>query len=113
MAVRIRFARHGVRNNPFFHIVAINARKKRDGKPLEKLGTYSPHPNIKEGAKHITLDFARTKYWLGVGAQPTDGVRFLLERAGLLPPRPLHPKVKRSPAAAAAAASSAESQPKA
>ncbi|KAJ1859826.1 37S ribosomal protein S16, mitochondrial [Coemansia sp. RSA 2703] len=96
MAVRIRFARHGLRNRPMFHIVAMNARSKRNGKPLEKLGTYNPHPNTNEEAKHITLDFARTKYWLGVGAQPTDGVRFLLERAGLLPPRPLYPSVKRS-----------------
>ncbi|KAJ1855240.1 37S ribosomal protein S16, mitochondrial [Coemansia sp. RSA 1822] len=103
MAVRIRFARHGLRNRPMFHIVAMNARKKRDGKPLEKLGTYNPHPNFKEGAKHITLDFERTKYWLGVGAQPTDGVQFLLERAGLLPPRPLYPKLKRSPSASIAA----------
>ncbi|KAJ2314296.1 37S ribosomal protein S16, mitochondrial, partial [Coemansia sp. RSA 2702] len=84
---------------PFYHIVAISARKKRDGKPLEKLGTYSPHPNTEEAAKHITLNFDRTKYWLGVGAQPTDGVRFLLERAGLLPPRPLLPKLRRSPEA--------------
>ncbi|ORX71511.1 ribosomal protein S16 [Linderina pennispora] len=96
MAVRIRFARHGLRNQPIFHIVAINARTRRDGKPLERLGTYSPHPDQKEGAKHVNLDFARTKYWLGVGAQPTDGVRFLLERAGLLPPRPLYPKLHRS-----------------
>ncbi|KAJ2741214.1 hypothetical protein GGI20_005343 [Coemansia sp. BCRC 34301] len=96
MAVRIRFARHGLRNRPMFHIVAMNARSKRDGKPLETLGAFNPHPNMDEKAKHITLDFARTKYWLGVGAQPTDGVRFLLERAGLLPPRPLYPNVRRS-----------------
>ncbi|KAJ2339109.1 hypothetical protein GGH91_004597 [Coemansia sp. RSA 2671] len=102
MAVRIRFARHGLRNRPMFHIVAMNARSKRDGKPLETLGAFNPHPNMEEKAKHITLDFARTKYWLGVGAQPTDGVRFLLERAGLLPPRPLYPNVRRSAAAAAA-----------
>ncbi|KAJ2003093.1 hypothetical protein GGI04_003090 [Coemansia thaxteri] len=94
--LRIRFARHGLRNRPMFHIVAMNARSKRDGKPLEKLGTFNPHPNVDEKAKHISLDFARTKYWLGVGAQPTDGVRFLLERAGLLPPRPLYPNVRRS-----------------
>ncbi|KAJ2772900.1 37S ribosomal protein S16, mitochondrial [Coemansia nantahalensis] len=68
----------------------------RNGKPLEKLGTFMPLADAKEEAKHVTLDFARTKYWLGVGAQPTDGVRFLLERAGLLPPRPLYPNVRRT-----------------
>ncbi|KAJ2808985.1 hypothetical protein H4R20_000493 [Coemansia guatemalensis] len=97
MVVRIRFARHGVRNRPFYHIVAMVGRSRRDGKPLEKLGTYDPLPDKKEEAKHISLDFARTKYWLGVGAQPSDAVRFLLERAGVLPPRPLYSKVKRSP----------------
>ncbi|KAJ2654368.1 hypothetical protein IWW48_006146 [Coemansia sp. RSA 1200] len=99
MAVRIRFALHGLRHRPMFHIVAMNARSKRDGKPLEMLGTYNPKPDLNEKTKQITLNFERTKYWLGVGAQPTDGVRFLLERAGLLPPRPLYPKVKRSPLA--------------
>ncbi|KAJ1796647.1 hypothetical protein LPJ59_003622 [Coemansia sp. RSA 2399] len=99
MAVRIRFARHGLRHRPMFHIVAANARSKRDGKPLELLGKYNPQPDLNEKAKQITLNFERTKYWLGVGAQPSDGVRFLLERAGLLPPRPLFPKVKRSPLA--------------
>ncbi|KAI9505813.1 ribosomal protein S16 domain-containing protein, partial [Coemansia spiralis] len=88
MAVRIRFSRLGIRNRPMFHIVAMNARSKRDGKPLETLGSFNPHPDLKENTKHVALDFERTKYWLGVGAQPTDGVRFLLERAGLLPPRP-------------------------
>ncbi|KAJ2548644.1 37S ribosomal protein S16, mitochondrial, partial [Coemansia sp. RSA 1933] len=86
MAVRLRFSLHGLRSRPMFHIVAANARTKRNGKPLEQLGTYNPKPDLKEKTKQVTLNFERTKYWLGVGAQPTDGVRFLLERAGMLPP---------------------------
>ncbi|KAJ1919046.1 37S ribosomal protein S16, mitochondrial [Mycoemilia scoparia] len=80
MVVRIRLARHGAKRLPLFHIVVANARSRRNGKPIEKLGHFSPHPDLSDRTKHIALDFERTKYWLGVGAQPSDTVAYLLEK---------------------------------
>ncbi|KAJ3140817.1 hypothetical protein HK100_008988 [Physocladia obscura] len=87
MVVKIRLARWGVRNNPFYGVVVANARAPRDGRHLERVGTYNPVPDASK-TKHIELDYARIKYWLGVGAQPTDRVAWLLEKAGLMPPLP-------------------------
>ncbi|KAL8791319.1 MAG: hypothetical protein Q9195_005938 [Heterodermia aff. obscurata] len=75
MVVRIRLARFGKRNAPFYNIVVSQARKARNSKPIEVLGTYDPIPKpppLGEGKpfKDIKLDTARAKYWLGVGAQP-------------------------------------------
>ncbi|KAJ1304588.1 hypothetical protein OPQ81_005730 [Rhizoctonia solani] len=88
--VRLRLARHGQRNKPFYHVVAINVRKARDAKPIEKLGEYDPvpkplpdNPNVTE--KRITWDADRIRYWLGVGAQPSETVARLLEMANLIP----------------------------
>ncbi|KDN45166.1 hypothetical protein RSAG8_05081, partial [Rhizoctonia solani AG-8 WAC10335] len=87
--VRLRLARHGQRNRPFYHVVAINVRKARDAKPIEKLGEYDPipkplpdNPNV---TKRITWDADRIRYWLGVGAQPSSTVARLLEMANLIP----------------------------
>jgi small subunit ribosomal protein S16 len=77
MAVKIRLARGGAKKRPFYRIVATDARSARDGRFLEKLGTYNPM--TKEGT--VTLNRARIDYWLGVGAQPTDTVRRLLRKA--------------------------------
>lgn len=77
MAVKIRLARGGAKKRPFYRIVATDARSPRDGRFLEKLGTYNPM--TKDGT--IVLDRARIEYWLGVGAQPTDAVRRLLRKA--------------------------------
>jgi len=77
MAVKIRLARGGAKKRPFYRIVATDARSPRDGRFLEKLGTYNPM--TEEGT--VTLDRARVDYWLGVGAQPTDAVRRLLRKA--------------------------------
>ena len=80
MTVKIRLARGGAKKRPYYKIVAANSRDPRDGRFLEKLGTYNPmlasdHPN------RITLVEDRIKYWLGVGAQPTDRViKFLTQR---------------------------------
>ena len=87
MVVRIRLARWGSQRNPFYGIVAANARAARDGKHLERLGTYNPIPN--NGVKHIQLNTDRIKYWLSVGAQPSDRVAWLLSKAGLMPPLPI------------------------
>ncbi|CAE6479026.1 unnamed protein product [Rhizoctonia solani] len=88
--VRLRLACHGQRNRPFYHIVAINVRKARDAKPIEKLGEYDPIPkplpeNPSVTEKRITWDADRIQYWLGVGAQPSPTVARLLEMANLIP----------------------------
>ncbi|KAI9676103.1 MAG: 37S ribosomal protein S16, mitochondrial [Caeruleum heppii] len=92
MVVKLRLARFGKRNAPFYNIVVAHARTARNSKPIEVLGTYDPIPKpspTPEGKpfKDIKLDSARTKYWLGVGAQPSDPVWRLLAMIGLLEPR--------------------------
>ncbi|KAI9019446.1 30S ribosomal protein S16 [Phycomyces nitens] len=87
MVVRIRLARHGRRNLPYYHIVVANSRSARNAKPLEKIGTYNPLPD-ETGNKLINLDFERTKYWLTVGAQPSEIVEKLLVKAKLVPEGP-------------------------
>ncbi|EON64548.1 ribosomal protein S16, mitochondrial [Coniosporium apollinis CBS 100218] len=91
MVVRIRLARFGKRNAPFYNIVVAHARTARNSKPLEVLGTYDPIPKPPrpgdEGGrpwKDIKLDTSRAKYWLGVGAQPSDPAWRLLSMVGLL-----------------------------
>lgn len=87
MVVRIRLARHGRRNLPFYHIVVANARTGRNSKPIEKIGTYNPIPDG-SGNKLINLNFERAKYWLTVGAQPSETVEKLLVKADLMPQAP-------------------------
>ena len=76
MAVKIRLARAGAKKHPFYRIVAADARSPRDGRFLEKLGTYDPNSD----PSTVHLDHARVQYWLGVGATPTDTVARLLRR---------------------------------
>ncbi|KAL6718705.1 37S ribosomal protein S16, mitochondrial [Lecanora helva] len=92
MVLKIRLARFGKRNAPFYNIVVAQARSARNSKPLEVLGTYDPIPKppaFGEGKpiKDIKLDTARAKYWLGVGAQPSDPAWRLLSMIGLLEPK--------------------------
>ncbi|KAI8851609.1 ribosomal protein S16 domain-containing protein, partial [Chytridium lagenaria] len=87
MVVKIRLARWGARNHPFYGIVIANARAARDKKHLERVGTYNPIPDA-NGVKHIEMKWDRIKYWLGVGAQPSDRVAWLLAKAELMPPTP-------------------------
>lgn len=75
MAVKIRLARTGAKKRPFYRIVAADARAPRDGRFLEKLGTYDPTKNPSE----VHLNRSRVDYWLGVGAQPTETVKRLLK----------------------------------
>ncbi|KAJ3195165.1 hypothetical protein HK101_000942 [Irineochytrium annulatum] len=88
MVVRIRLARWGARNNPFFGIVVANAKAASTKKHLERVGTYNPIPDRNTGVKHIEMNWDRIKYWLGVGAQPSSRVAWLLEKANLMPPLP-------------------------
>ncbi len=82
MAIAIRLARGGMKKRPFYRIVVTDTRSPRDGKFLEKLGTYNPLLP-KDSAERVKLDTERAAYWLGVGAQPTDRVARFLDAAGL------------------------------
>lgn len=76
MAVKIRLARAGAKKRPFYRIIASDARTPRDGRFLEKLGTYDPTTE----PSTVHLNHSRVQYWLGVGAQPTETVARLLRR---------------------------------
>ena len=91
--LRIRLARFGRRNLPFYRIYVANSESPRDGKHLEIVGTFDPIPQI-DNNKHLTLNIERIKYWLSVGAQPSDRVAYLLGRAGVLPMPPQRPSFK-------------------
>lgn len=111
MVLRIRLARLSRRHTPHYNIVLARDRTARDSKPLEVLGTYNPLPqtplathdtpsqvlNPETGEmepykprqyKDVKLDISRTKYWLGVGAQPSEGVQGILGLLGLWEGRP-------------------------
>mmetsp|Transcript_15905 Transcript_15905/g.17959 ORF Transcript_15905/g.17959 Transcript_15905/m.17959 type:complete len:104 (+) Transcript_15905:96-407(+) len=91
--VRLRLARFGSIRRPFYRIVAADSRAPRDGRFLEVVGSFNPIPD-KNGSKQIQVKSDRIKYWLGVGAQPSDRVAFILGKAGILPmpPRGFNPK---------------------
>lgn len=78
MAVRIRLKRMGKIHAPFYRVVVVDSRKKRDGRVIEEVGIYDPtrDPSV------ITIDSDRAQYWLSVGAQPSDQVRNLLVLTG-------------------------------
>jgi len=80
MPTKIRLQRHGKKGRPFYHIVIADGRAPRDGRFIEKIGTYNP---IEKPAE-IILDFDRAIYWLQTGAQPTDTVRNILSYRGVL-----------------------------
>jgi small subunit ribosomal protein S16 len=83
MAVAIRLARGGAKKRPFYRIVVAESNAPRDGRFLEKIGTYNPLLP-KDSAERVVLDVERAKHWLGVGAQPTDRVLRFLDAAGLI-----------------------------
>lgn len=85
--VRIRFARYGQRNKPFYRIVAIDRRWSNLSWPLEFLGTYDPFLDRDEG-KSLRLNVERVKYWIAQGAHPSDSMARLLGKFGILPERP-------------------------
>jgi len=80
MSVKIRLQRHGKKGKPFFHIVVADARAKRDGRFIEKLGTYNPITN----PATIDLNVDSAVKWLNNGAQPTDTARAILSYKGAL-----------------------------
>ena len=84
MAVRIRLARGGAKKRPFYRIVAADARSPRDGRFLERLGSYNPLLKS-EDDNRVVLNEERIRYWLGQGAQVSDRVARFLDKAGILP----------------------------
>ncbi len=78
--VKLRLRRMGAINQPFYRIVVMDSRVSRDGKYIECVGWYDPKPTPSK----INIDKDRALYWLGVGAQPSDTVRSLLRKAGIL-----------------------------
>ena len=82
MSLKIRLARGGAKKRPFYSIVVADARSPRDGRFIEKLGTYNPMLE-RSHADRVTLKEERIRHWLGVGAQPTERVAKFLGDAGI------------------------------
>ena len=91
MATKIRLARHGRKGRPFYHVVIADSRAPRDGKYIERIGSYNPMTN----PATIDLNFERALYWMNVGAQPTDTVRSILSYEGVLLKKHLLEGVKK------------------
>lgn len=80
MSVKIRLARHGAKKRPFYRIVVADCECRRDGRFLERVGTYNPLMDPAE----VVLKKERIEYWMGQGAIPTNTVKSLLKKEGLL-----------------------------
>jgi small subunit ribosomal protein S16 len=91
MAVKIRLQRHGKKDSAFFHLVVADGRAPRDGKFIEKLGTYNPNSN----PATIDINFDSTLNWLMKGAQPTDTCRAILSYKGVMMKKHLLEGVKK------------------
>ena len=124
----MRMSRHGTHKRPFYHIVVADSRYPRDGRFVEKIGTFNPMLP-QENAQRVTLDAERVKHWIKNGAQPSDRVARFLHAAGLGPkvqwretPKKSAPRAKtqerlkveaaEAEKAAAAAAAEAAAPPK-
>ncbi|MDU8944800.1 30S ribosomal protein S16 [Ovoidimarina sediminis] len=121
MSMKIRLARGGSKKRPFYSIVAADSRMPRDGRFIEKLGTYNPLLP-KDSEERVKMNMERVEYWLGKGAQPTDRIARMLEAAGTLEKKERNNPQKAEPgkkaqeradekAAKAAAAAEAEAAP--
>ncbi len=123
MPLKIRLARAGAKKRPYYRIVVTDSRAPRDGRFIEKVGTFNPLVE-KDSAERLTLDADRVNHWLGVGAQPTDRVLRFLDAAGIrkrpersnpkkaLPGKKAQERAKeREDAAAAASAAAAAPAP--
>ncbi|WP_297299156.1 30S ribosomal protein S16 [uncultured Methylovirgula sp.] len=109
MSLKIRLARGGAKKRPFYRVVVADSRMPRDGRFIEKLGTFDPL-KAKDAADRLVLDAEKAKSWIAKGAQPTDRVARLLDGLGVLTreahnnPEKAQPKKKAQERAAAAAA---------
>lgn len=82
MSVSLRLSRGGSKKRPYYKVVVANSRAPRDGKYLEQVGTYNPLL-AKDDENRVRLVEDRVRYWIGVGAQPTDRVARMLDKAGI------------------------------
>ena len=96
MAMKIRLARGGNKKRPFYRIVAADSRMPRDGRYIEKLGTYNPLVP-KDSEERVKMDVERVQHWLGQGAQATDRVSRMLEAAGVLEKKDRNNPIKGKP----------------
>jgi len=132
MALKIRLARGGAKKRPYYRVVVADARSPRDGRFIEKIGTYNPMV-AKDHPDRLHLDLERAKHWLSVGAQPSERVAHFLGKAGVIPAPTVHAQTKQdkprpktvermaaaaeakkaADAAAAAAATASEAAPEA
>ncbi|KAF0117072.1 MAG: small subunit ribosomal protein S16 [Rhodospirillaceae bacterium] len=85
MSLNIRLSRAGAKKRPFYRIVLADSRSPRDGRFIERLGSYNPMLP-EDNAERIVLKDERIRHWLGIGAKPTDRVARFLGRAGLMAP---------------------------
>jgi small subunit ribosomal protein S16 len=113
MGLKIRLARAGAKKRPYYHIVVADSRSPRDGRFIEKIGSYNPMLPA-EHAERVRLQDERVTHWIGQGAVATDRVAKFLGKAGLAPmpefreqPKKSAPKKKAQERAAAAASASA------
>jgi small subunit ribosomal protein S16 len=83
MSLKIRLSRAGAKKRPFYRIVVADSRSPRDGRYIEKIGTYDPLLP-RDSAQRVNLEVERAKHWLSQGAQPTDRVLRFLDAAGLM-----------------------------
>ena len=96
MSIKIRLARAGSKKRPFYRVVAADSRMPRDGRFIEKLGTYNPLLN-KDDDNRVKLDLERIKEWLSKGAQTTDRISRLLENLEVLPKKIRNNPIKAKP----------------
>jgi small subunit ribosomal protein S16 len=81
MSLKIRLARAGTKKRPYYHVVIADSRSPRDGRFIEKVGSYDPM--LADDSKRVTLNTERASHWLSVGATPTDRVLRFLDAAGI------------------------------
>ncbi len=103
MSVKIRLSRIGAKKQPTYRVVVAEERSKRDGRIVERLGHYDPRTE----PPTIVLNEERTRYWLGVGARPTDAMGIILRRAGISDKYVRERAARKSKSAAAAEAAPA------
>ncbi|RUT30037.1 30S ribosomal protein S16 [Arsenicitalea aurantiaca] len=99
MSLKLRLARAGAKKRPYYHIVVADARAPRDGRFIERVGTYDPMLADKD--KRVTIVTERAQHWLSVGAQPTDRVLRFFDAAGILNRAPRSNPTKGEPGAKA------------
>ena len=100
MAISLRLSRGGAKKRPYYRIVAADSRRARDGKYLEQIGTYNPML-AKDDENRVNLNEDRIRYWLSVGATPSDRVHRFLDAAGILERAPKNNPKKGEPGEAA------------